>query len=170
MLCRAKLCRGGNRSIALAVVFHFAVVLAVAAPVAAQEAKASVSATSEPTLPFKEAQEFYRKGSFERAIEKYSEILKSDAPSAEAYAGIVRCYLKQERVRDASEALEKGLHLKPSDADLKALQGELLFRQGKIHEAETVFVQLVNSGHPPARACLGLARIGFQRDQGKLYG
>ncbi|HLX84771.1 MAG TPA: aspartyl protease family protein [Terriglobales bacterium] len=165
MVSRAKLCRAENGSIASAVVVYCVIVIAAATvvvaqdTVVAQEVKVSVSATSESTQTFKEAQAFFRKGSFDRAIEKYNEALKSDAPSTQAYAGIVLCYLKQEKVREASDALEKGLQLKPSDTDLKELQGELFFRQGKIHEAESVFVQLVNSGHPPARACLGLARI-----------
>jgi len=67
--------------------------------------------------------------------------------------------LRQDKVRDAAETLEKGLHAKPSDSGLKVAQGELLFRQGKISEAEKIFVEMINSGPAPARAFLGLAQV-----------
>jgi pentatricopeptide repeat protein len=137
---------------------------ASALPVASQETKPSAKAQSastqnEPAAVFKEAGDDFRKGSFDQAIAKYNEALKSDTQSAEAYTGIVRCYLRQDKVRDAAETLEKGLHAKPSDSGLKVAQGELLFRQGKISEAEKIFVEMINSGQAPARAFLGLAQV-----------
>ena len=137
---------------------------ASALPVASQETKPSANAQSastqnEPAAAFKEAGDDFRKGSFDQAIAKYNEALKSDTQSAEAYTGIVRCYLRQDKVRDAAETLEKGLHAKPSDSGLKVAQGELLFRQGKISEAEKIFVEMINSGQAPARAFLGLAQV-----------
>ena len=137
---------------------------ASALPVASQETKPSANAQSAstqnaPAAAFKEAGDDFRKGSFEQAIAKYNEALKSDTQSAEAYTGIVRCYLRQDKVRDAAETLEKGLHAKPSDSGLKVAQGELLFRQGKISEAEKIFVEMINSGQAPARAFLGLAQV-----------
>ena len=137
---------------------------ASALPLASQETKPSANAQSaskqnEPAAAFKEAGDDFRKGSFDQAIAKYNEALKSDTQSAEAYTGIVRCYLRQDKVRDAAETLEKGLHAKPSDSGLKVAQGELLFRQGKISEAEKIFVEMINSGQAPARAFLGLAQV-----------
>jgi tetratricopeptide (TPR) repeat protein len=135
-----------------------------ALPLASQEIKPSTStqdasAQNEPEAPFKEAEDYFRKGSFEPAIAKYNEVLKSGAQSADAYTGIVRCYLKQDKVRDAADALKKGQQARPEDPGLKVVQGELLFRQGKIGEAEKIFVQLINAGQAPARAYLGLANI-----------
>jgi predicted aspartyl protease/Tfp pilus assembly protein PilF len=131
---------------------------AAALPAASQEAKPA-STQNEPAAPFKEAEDYFRKGFFDQAIAKYGEVLKSGTQGADAYTGIVRCYLKQDRVRDAAETLEKGLRAKPSDPGLKVAQGELLFRQGKIGEAEKIFVQVLNSGQSPARAFLGLAQV-----------
>ena len=133
-------------------------------PAASQETKPSAStqnssAQNEPGAPFKEAEDYFRKGFFEPAIAKYNEVLKSGTQSADAYTGIVRCYLKQDKVRDAAETLVKGLQAKPSDPGLKVVQGELLFRQGRIGEAEKIFVELINAGQAPARAYLGLANI-----------
>lgn len=151
--------QAGIRRLLLSIAFF-----ASALPVASQETKPDASAQNastqnEAAAPFKEAGDDFRKGSFDQAIAKYNEALKSGTQSAEAYTGIVRCYLRQDKLRDAGEALEKGLQAKPSDPGLKVAQGELLFRQGKIGEAERIFVQLINSGQAPARAFLGLAHV-----------
>ncbi len=154
---------GIRRLLLSAALFRSVVFFASTLPVASQETKPSASAQSASTqnepAPFKEAGDYFRKGSFDQAIAKYNEALKSGTQSPEAYTGIVRCYLRQDRVRDAAETLEKGLHAKPSDPGLKVAQGELLFRQGKIGEAEKTFVQVINAGDAPARAYLGLGRV-----------
>jgi tetratricopeptide (TPR) repeat protein len=128
-------------------------------PVLAQQTKPVTSIESEPAALLKEADEQLWKGSFDQAIAQYNQILKSGTKTAEAYTGIVRCYLKQEKLRDADETLVKGLQAKPTDPGLKVVQAELLFRQGRIPDAERIFVPLINAGGAPARAYLGLARI-----------
>ncbi len=156
--------QAGIRRLLLSVaLFRFVVLFADPLSAVSQETKPSASAQSVSTqnepAPFKEAGDYFRKGSFDQAIAKYNEALKSGTQSPEAYTGIVRCYLRQDKVRDAAETLEKGLHAKPSDSGLKVAQGELLFRQGKIGEAEKTFVQVINAGDAPARAYLGLGRV-----------
>jgi len=156
--------QAGIRRLLLSVaLFRFVVLFADPLSAVSQETKPSASAQSVSTqnepAPFKEAGDYFRKGSFDQAIAKYNEALKSGTQSPEAYTGIVRCYLRQDKVRDAAETLEKGLHAKPSDPGLKVAQGELLFRQGKIGEAEKTFVQVINAGDAPARAYLGLGRV-----------
>jgi len=151
--------QAGIRRLLLSVAFF-----ASAFPAASQETKPDASAQNastqnEPAAAFKEAGDDFRKGSFDQAIAKYNEALKSGTQSAEVYTGMVRCYLRQDKIRDAAETLEKGLQAKPSDSGLKVVQGELLFRQGKVGEAEKTFVQLINAGDAPARAYLGLARV-----------
>ena len=53
------------------------------------------NALADPVPLLSEALGLYRKGSFDQALTKYNDILKSDPHSGEAYAGIIRCYLKQ---------------------------------------------------------------------------
>ena len=127
-------------------------------PTVAQQSKPVAGIESEPAA-LKEADEQLWKGSFDQAIAQYNQILKSGSETAEAYTGIVRCYLKQEKLRDADETLVKGLQANPTDPGLKVVQAELLFRQGRIPEAERIFVQVINAGGAPARAYLGLAQI-----------
>ncbi|MGA9475253.1 MAG: aspartyl protease family protein [Terriglobales bacterium] len=118
------------------------------------------SGASAPPLPdpLGDAMALYRKRDFEGALAKYREILQRNPKSPDAFAGIVRVYLKQKKVDEAAHAADQGLAL--SDAPrIRVAHAEVLFRQGKIEEAEKEWVNIINSGHPEARAYLGLSRV-----------
>ncbi|HET7891197.1 MAG TPA: aspartyl protease family protein [Candidatus Sulfotelmatobacter sp.] len=115
--------------------------------------------------PLGEAGIFYRKGNFEGALAKYQEILKDNPKSPDAYAGEVRVYLKQKNVESAAQAVEEGL-AQVNSPRIKVAQAEVWFRQGKISEAEKLWVEVIKSGYPEARAFLGLARV---RDAIAMY-
>lgn len=100
----------------------------------------------------------YRKGDFAAAVDGYEQLLKNNPKSADAYAGLARVYLQQKNVDMASQTVTKGLAVSDSPS-LHVALGEVQFRQGKISEAEQEWVKVINSGHPDARAFLGLARI-----------
>lgn len=135
------------------------------APVPQQAVPANSPPDPAPMLA--EALSLYRKGSVDQALGKYNDILKNNPQSGEAYAGIIRCYLKQDRVREADDALQKGLQSDPASADLKVAEGELLFRQGEIPEAGKLFSEVMTTppdpahlnSPPNARAYLGGARV-----------
>jgi tetratricopeptide (TPR) repeat protein len=111
-----------------------------------------------PTNLLGEARAFYRKGNFDAAIAKYQQYLKDHPNSPDAFAGMVRVYLKQKNVELAAQTAEQGLKL--TDAPrMHVAEGEVLFRQGRITEAETEWVKIINSGYPEARAYLGIARV-----------
>lgn len=122
---------------------------------------------ADATAVLRDALDLYRKGSFDQALARYNDILKADPHSGEAYAGIIRCYLKQEKIREADDALQKGLQSNPGNGELKVAEGELLFRQGEIPEAGKLFDAViatppdpVHPNTPPnARAYLGAARV-----------
>src|SRR5690349_18852308 len=130
--------------------------------------KQSVAANAQDsTSALSDALSLYRKGTFDQALAKYNDILKADSHSGEAYAGIIRCYLKQEKIREADDALQKGLQSNPGSGELKVAEGELLFRQGEIPEAGKLFDEVIatppdpmHPNTPPnARAYLGAARV-----------
>lgn len=133
----------------------------------AQEAKPPATPQPDPAGILSDAQSLYRKGSFEQALARYNEVLKIDPHSGDAYAGIVRSYLKQDKVREADDAVRKGLHADPGRPDLKVAEGELLFRQGEIPEAGKLFDEVITAPPSPAqpnvppnaRAYLGAARV-----------
>jgi tetratricopeptide (TPR) repeat protein len=105
-----------------------------------------------------EGRALYRKGNFEAAIAKYQEFLKDHPHSPDAFAGMVRVYLKQKNAELAAQTAEQGL--KQTDSPrMHVAEGEVLFRQGRIGPAEAEWVKVINSGYPEARAFLGEARV-----------
>jgi hypothetical protein len=113
-----------------------------------------------------EAQKLYREGHFNEAAQKYQQLLQAQPISTEVYAGLARVYLKQKKLREAHETVSKGLALADSPT-LRVAQGELLFREGKLPEAESEWLAVINSGHADARAHLGLTRVSAAATQYK---
>lgn len=105
-----------------------------------------------------EARDLYRKGDFDAAIGKYQQILDDHSQSSDAYAGLIRTYLKKKDVQQASDTTTEALKTNDS-APVRVALGEVYFRQGKIHEAEEEWIKLVNAGHQDSRAYMGLARV-----------
>lgn len=133
---------------------------APAAPPSPQSspAAAPLPAGAPPAGPLADALAFYRKGEFDAAIQKYQQILQENPKSSDAYAGMARAYLKKKDVAQADETVKQGLQLAEGPS-LHVALGEVEFRQGKISAAEQEWVTVINSGHPEARAYLGLARV-----------
>ncbi len=130
---------------------------AKAAEVSAPASPTSARASTIPSDPLEAALLLYRKGEFDSALTKYQEVLKDHPQSPDAYAGVVRVYLKQKNVDEAAKAADEGLaHL--DHPRLRSARAEVWFRQGRITDAEREWVQVVNS-YPEARAYLGLARV-----------
>jgi len=100
----------------------------------------------------------YRRGNFEGALAKYREVLEKKPKSPDAYAGIIRVYLKQKKVAEAASTANEALAASEA-ARVRVAHAEVLFRQGKIGEAEREWVEVINTGHLEARAYLGMARV-----------
>ncbi len=129
----------------------FAMVLVT--PSAAQDASAPL-----PGL-LNQAEEAFRAGKFDTAVEKYQTALQHDPNSGELYAGLARTYLKMEKVPLAFETASKGVAAAPASLPAHSALAEVYFRQAKMTEAEKEFLIGVNASHPDARACLGLSRL-----------
>ena len=108
--------------------------------------------------PITDARVLLQKSDFDGAIEKYHQILLTKPKSPDAYAGLVRVYLKQKDVQKAYETATDALHLVDS-VPLHVALGEVYFRQGKIREAEEEWIRVINSGRQEARAYFGMARV-----------
>ncbi len=106
-----------------------------------------------------DALRLYRTGKFEDAAFKYEDALQQAPKSAEAYAGLTRCYLKEGKVQEAYEVAIHGTSVAPDSQAAHVALGEVYFRQGKMHDAEQEFLRVVNSEAPEPRAYLGLARV-----------
>jgi tetratricopeptide (TPR) repeat protein len=114
------------------------------------------AASSGPSL--QDAQHLYRTGKLDAAIRAYTQ-LEGGPQAALAYAGITDVYLARKDPQDAYTAASKAMDLAPKSPDAQVANGEALFRQGKIHEAEAAFIAVINSGAENARAYYGLARV-----------
>jgi len=128
----------------------------------AQQSKPAATPPSDPAALLADAQTLYRKGSFDQAIARFNDVLKTDPASGDAYAGILRSYLKQDKVAEADGVLGKALQATPGHPDLRVAEGELLFRQGQILEAGKLFDEVISAPPvtaPNARAYLGAARV-----------
>jgi predicted aspartyl protease len=111
-----------------------------------------------PLSPLTDARVLYEKGDFDGALKIYQQIIAEKPQSPEAYAGVIRTYLKMKDMQQASETATKALAAADSMPVHVAL-GEVYFRQGKIGDAEAEWVKVVNSGRQDAHAYLGLARV-----------
>ena len=113
-----------------------------------------------------EANNHYLRGEFDAAIQSYNVVLQKNPKSPDAYAGLVRTYLKQNNVDQAYETATQGVAVTNAPVVRVAL-GEVYFRQGKIPEAEREWLSVVQTGYPSARAYWGLSRV---RTALSLYG
>lgn len=100
----------------------------------------------------------YSKGDFTAALIAYNGILQARPKSPDAYAGIIRCYLRQNKVEQAAQTADQALANVDSPR-VRTAHAEVLFRQGRISDAEKEWVGVINSGYPEARAYLGIARV-----------
>jgi tetratricopeptide (TPR) repeat protein len=109
--------------------------------------------------PIEEAEQFYRMGDFDDAIQRYNAIIGSGTDIALAYAGLARVYLKLKKPNDASLAATKAVENDRLLGAAYSALGEVHIRQGKLHEAETDFLAALKVNQADARSYLGLARL-----------
>lgn len=122
------------------------------------------SPTSNPAagsseVSLKDALKLYRTGHFDDAIAKYQAVLQQDPKSGEAYAGMARSLLKQEKIAEALDIATKGVAQAPDSPAAHSALGDVLFRNGEIHDADVEWVKAANAHQPDARALLGIARL-----------
>jgi tetratricopeptide (TPR) repeat protein len=159
------------RSSRLSLTLGLPLLLYSAAPMPGQQSLAAKANQEPPTAtspaqvplaslpsPLTEALALYRKGSFDEAITKYQDVLHDKPNSPDAYAGLIRTYLKKKDVQQASDTAQQALKIADA-APVRVALGEVYFRQGNIHDAEEEWVKVIKAGNPNARAYLGIARV-----------
>ena len=125
---------------------------------AAQTGQASTSVPDSFAV-LSEALRLSRTGRFDDAIARYQSVLQQDPKSGEAYAGISRCLLKQEKIAEALDASNKGVAEAPASSAAHSALGDALFRKGEIHDADVEWVKAANAPQHDARAFLGISRM-----------
>ncbi len=126
----------------------------------AQQATPSpASVTPAVDATSKEALQLFQDGQFNKALPVYEQIIAAGKASATTYAEFTRVCLK---LNLPVQALEAALNATRLDASLPAAHsalGEAYLRQGKLVEARTEFLSLVQKGQADARAYFGLFRL-----------
>ena len=115
--------------------------------------------TPTPNVDLAAADQLYRGGKFADAADKYQTILKADPKLIAAQAGLVRSWLRQEKVDEALAAATADLAAQPNSAPLMAAMGDVQFRIAKMHEAESYYQKAIVADPKQVQARLGLARI-----------
>jgi Flp pilus assembly protein TadD len=108
--------------------------------------------------PMEEAQQLFRTGKFDKAIDRYYAIVATDPKNADAYVGLARAYLKLGKPDDASVAAAKAAQQNPSLATAHSALGEVYLRQGNPDQAQEEFLAALKLSDTDARAYLGLSR------------
>ena len=120
----------------------------------ADETKSSVS-----TPELAAADQLYRAGKFAEAEASYQAILKTDSKLVPAQVGSVRAMLRQQKIDEAMEEVNKALAQQPNEAPLLAAKGDVLFRRGEMTDAEGSYLAAKKLDPKAVRAYLGLARL-----------
>ena len=120
----------------------------------ADETKSSVS-----TPELAAADQLYRAGKFAEAEASYQAILKTDSKLVPAQVGSVRAMLRQQKIDEAMDEVNKALAQQPNEAPLLAAKGDVLFRRGEMTDAEGSYLAAKRLDPKSVRAYLGLARL-----------
>jgi tetratricopeptide (TPR) repeat protein len=115
--------------------------------------------TAGTDAPLAVAEQLYRSGNFAQAAEKYQEILKQDPQKVSAQEGLIRSWLRQQKVDDAYAEAKRDLELQPKSAPLLAALGDVQFRRAEMWEAEASYRQALTIDPKQVQAHLGMAQL-----------
>jgi len=92
---------------------------------------------------YQDAIELYLSGKYEKAEQKYKQVLNSDINHAEAWYNLGRLYFQTERYQDALESLIKALELDASNATWHYDLGSVLEKLGAIPQAIRAYQEAI---------------------------
>jgi tetratricopeptide (TPR) repeat protein len=106
-----------------------------------------------------DADQRFRQGQFSEAASAYRKVLTDNPKQVSAYVGLARTLLKQDNAVEAERVCAKGFDVAPDSPSLRAVLGDVYFRQARFDEAKTAFVRALRGDSNLARAYLGLGRV-----------
>jgi tetratricopeptide (TPR) repeat protein len=93
---------------------------------------------------FSKANELYKKGDYQKAIEQYEKLLQNNEESAEVYYNLANSYYKLNRIAPSIFYYEKALQINPDDEDitnnLELANQQIIDKPKKV--PETTIIQL----------------------------
>ena len=112
-----------------------------------------------PDQDLASAYTLFRAGKFAEAETGYQAILQKDTKLVPAQVGLVRSMLKQQKIDESLDSVNKSLILTPDSAALLAVKGDVQFRRGEMAEAETSYLRAKAVDPKEVHTYLGLARL-----------
>jgi tetratricopeptide (TPR) repeat protein len=105
------------------------------------------------------ADRLYQAGKFGDAIAKYQQALKVEPKLVPAQAGLVRAYLRDDKVDAAFELAKSSLAVQSDSALLLVAMGAVQYRRGEIPESEASFLSARKLDPTLVQSYLGLAQV-----------
>lgn len=90
------------------------------------------------------ANEYFNDGEYEKALEVYQRLQKSNANTDFYVYRVVECYLQLDRKPEAADYVNKIIKKQANAYQFTALSGRILERSGKLKEAEQLWTDLIN--------------------------
>ena len=112
-----------------------------------------------PDADLASADKLFRAGKFADAETSYQSILQKDATLVPAYVGLARSMLKQQKIDESLDAVNKALAVTPDSAALLAVKGDVHFRRGEMSAAETSYLRAKTIDPREVRIYLGLKAV-----------
>lgn len=105
------------------------------------------------------ANQLYRAGKFAESEASYRALLNADSKSVPAQVGLVRAMLRQQKIDEALDAVNRALGTEPNSAALLAAKGDIQFRRAEMSDAELSYLAAKKLDQKEVHAYLGLSRV-----------
>jgi len=105
------------------------------------------------------ANQLLRSGKFAEAEASYRILLVNDPKLIDAEVGLIRAMLRQQKIDEALDESNRAVALQPGSAALLAVQGDAMYRLGKMYDAEKAYLEAEKLDPKQARAYLGLSQL-----------
>jgi len=135
--------------------FSLLLLLALLMPSALSPQAPTVANNAELTT----ADQLYKSGKFAEAAGKYQAVLQADPKLIAAQVGLIRSWLREQKLDEAYLAASNDLASQPNSAPLLAVMGDVQFRRGEMGEAERSYQKATGIDPKQVQAHLGLARL-----------
>jgi predicted aspartyl protease len=105
------------------------------------------------------ADQLYAAGKFAEAQSAYEAVLTANVSLARAQAGLVRSLLRQEKIDQARETVNKAIAAQPNSAALQSALGDVQFRFAQMGEAEASYLSARKLDPKEVHSYLGLVDV-----------
>ena len=115
--------------------------------------------SNHPVLHYNLARELSLLGRDEEAVQEYEAALRAKPGWSDAINGFALFLISRNRIAQAYDVLQQGLHVSPEDSGLQSTMGTLQLQRGDFDDAASYFKTVLNHNAEDSKALLGLADV-----------